>query len=284
MHAERIYPMESLKSIMQKDICAAIGKRVRLSRILKDGKAAIFAFDHGFEHGPTDFTEENMNPRKIVGSAVESNFDAIMLTKGVAEVTHDLWLGRTPLIVKLTGKTSLKPPEGQLLQYSIGSVDDAVRLGADGVAATVYWGSPHEEIMAERFQRIVTRCEEYGLPTMILAYPRGPSIISSYDERIVLYASRASLEVGADLIKTHYTGSTESFGRVVRSVPIPVMMSGGGKTETPKDFLHLVKSVMDAGSAGVVVGRNVFQSADFRKVASAVIGIVHNKMAPEDFD
>lgn len=263
------------------DSCSGIGRKVRLGRLLKGGKGVIFAFDHGFEHGPSDFTQERSNPRKVVELAVESGMDALMLTRGVAQATSDLWAGRAPLIIKLTGKTSLRPPDMQMQQYRIGTVEDAVAMGADGVAATVYWGAPEEDAMAEEFAAIVSESERFGIPVMILAYPRGPSIIDRHDEYIVKYASRASVEVGADIIKTHYTGSTESFRRVVESVPVPVLMSGGAKTGDPKEFLRIVKSVIDAGGAGVIVGRNVFQSQDFVGTAKAILEVVHRGADPE---
>lgn len=267
---------------MGREIAPAIGKRLRLSRILKDEKTVIFAFDHGFEHWPADFPVDRVNPRSIVQLAVEARFDAIMTTKGVAEATSDIWAGKIPLILKLTGKTSLKPADMQFLQYSIGTAKDAIALGADAVAGTVYWGAPKEEVMAENFARLVSSCEMYGMPIMILAYPRGPAIKNRQDTQIVTYATRASAEIGADLIKTHYTGSTESFKQVVSISPVPVLMSGGEKTEKIIEFLGIVKSVMDAGAAGVVVGRNVFQSQNFIGVAKAILSIVHDNMAPED--
>lgn len=268
---------------MSMESCYGIGKKVRLGRILKGGKGVIFAFDHGFEHGPSDFTQEISNPRRVVGLAVESGVDALMLTRGVAQATSDLWAGRIPVIIKLTGKTSLRPPEMRMQQYRIGFVEDAVAMGADGVAGTVYWGAPDEDAMAEEFAAIVSEAESYGMPVMILAYPRGPSVIDRHDEYIVKYASRASVEMGADIIKTHYTGSTESFRRVVESVPVPVLMSGGAKTEDPKEFLRTVRSVMDAGGAGVVVGRNVFQSLDFVGTAKAILEVVHRGADPESY-
>lgn len=266
---------------MPKDVPSAIGKRVRLGRILKNGRAVIFAFDHGFEHGPKDFPRGMVDPREVVRRAVDAGFDAIMLTKGIAEATWDLWASRVPLILKVTGKTSLTPPEMQLLQYRIGSVGDAVALGADGVAGTVYWGAPQEGAMAKDYATIVGECDTQGLPTMILAYPRGPAIGNPSDPEIVRYAARASAELGADLIKTHYTGSTDSFREVVRASPVPVLMSGGVKEKRVLDFLKTAGSVMDAGGAGVVVGRNVFQSNDPVLLGKALRAIIHDGATPE---
>lgn len=262
----------------------SIGKRVRLARILGrgDGRAFIYAFDHGFEHGPRDFPREHLDPRVVMKKVVKAGVDAVMMTSGIAKATWDIWCNRTALILKVTGKTSLRPESDQLLQSRIGGVAEAVALGADAVAATVYWGSPYEDVMLENFVSLSQECDYYGMPILQLAYPRGPSIPNMYDVEIVRYAARAASELGADLIKTYYTGSKETFAEVVRSATVPVLMSGGPKVDDPRDFLKVVRSVMDAGAAGVVVGRNVFQSENPEGMAKAIMKIVHKGLSVED--
>ncbi|MEB3774292.1 MAG: class I fructose-bisphosphate aldolase family protein [Desulfurococcales archaeon] len=255
---------------------ASIGKKVRLSRILPGGRSVIFAFDHGIEHGPRDFTGERINPRIVIEAVVDAGVDAIMTTPGIARITFDIWAGRTPIIVKLTGKTELRPREEQLLQSPIGGVAEAVSMGADAVAATVYWGSQYEDLMLERWTMIRLEAESLGVPVLQLAYPRGPSIENRYHVDIVSYGARAAAESGADVIKTYYTGSMETFRRVVEAASgIPVLMSGGARARTPKDFLESVESVMKAGGSGVVVGRNVFQARDIGSMVEAIKAVVH---------
>jgi len=88
--------------------------------------------------------------------------------------------------------------------------------------------------------------EYYDLSCLQLAYPRGPAIKNRYDVEIVRYGARAAAESGADLIKTYYTGSTETFRRVVEAASgVPVLMSGGAKTKTPLELLKVVKNVME---------------------------------------
>ena len=259
-----------------------IGKRIRINKILKDGKAVVFAFDHGFEHGPRDFPRDRVNPKDVVKIAVKNEFDGIMTTRGVARATYEIWGNNIPLILKVTSKTSLRPKDPQLLQSPIGTVEDAIALDADAVAATVYWGSPYEDIMIKKFVEISEECEKFGLPILMLAYPRGPTIPNRNDPEVVRYAARAGAELGADMIKTHYTGSVETFREVVRASPVPVMMSGGPRQENPGDFLRVVRNVMDAGAAGVVVGRNVFQSPNPDKISRAIIKIVHDDISLEE--
>lgn len=260
-----------------------VGRWIRLRRILPDGKAVIFAFDHGVEHGPSDFPPEHVDPRAILTRVVEGGVDAIMMLPGIARVTHDVWGGRAALIIKVTSKTSLRPKDAQLLQSVFGYVEDAVALGADGVAATVYWGSPYEDEMLSQWFAIRSAAESYGLPCLQLAYPRGPTIKNRYDVEIVRYGARAAAESGADLIKTYYTGSRESFAEVVKAAAgVPVLMSGGPRAPTPLDFLKQVKAVMDAGGRGVVVGRNVFQHPNPRGMVRAIAAVVHGGREPEE--
>jgi len=267
---------------MHRDTPSCIGKNVRLGRVFRKGKAVIFAFDHGFEHGPSDFVDNSLDPRDVVRRVVEAGFDAIMMNRGIAKATWDLWAGRVPLILKTTGKTSLRPKELQQMQYAIGSIRDAIALGADGAAGTVYWGAPMEGLMATAFARLAARCDALGMPALILSYPRGPTIKDTSDPDVVAYAARASSELGADIIKTHYTGSVETFRRVVKVASVPVMLSGGAKADDPRSFFRVVGEVMEAGGAGVVVGRNVFQSRRPVGMGAALKGIVHEGLSAEE--
>ncbi len=260
-----------------------VGKYVRLRRILPDGKAVIFAFDHGVEHGPKDFPPEHVDPRVIISKVVEAGVDAIMMLPGMARITYDIWANRAALIVKVTSKTNLRPEDARLLQSVFGYVEDAVALGADAVAATVYWGSQYEDDMLRQWFMVREAAERYGLPCLQLAYPRGPAIKNMYDVEIVRYGARAAAESGADLIKTYFTGSRETFAEVVKAAcGVPVLMSGGPKAPTPLDFLKHVKDVMEAGGRGVVVGRNVFQHPNPKGMMRAIMAVVHEGKEPEE--
>ncbi len=260
-----------------------VGKYVRMKRILPDGKAVIFAFDHGVEHGPQDFPPEFVDPRTIISKVVAAGIDAIMMLPGIARITYDIWAGKTAIVIKVSAKTNLRPEEHRYLQSVFGYVEEAVALGADAVAATVYWGSPYEDEMLRHWFVVRQAAETYGLPCLQLAYPRGPHMENIYDVEIVRYGARAAAESGADLIKTYYTGSKETFAEVVKAAcGIPVLMSGGPRVPRPIDFLKRVKEVMEAGARGVVVGRNVFQHPNPEGMVRAIMEIVHEGKEPEE--
>jgi hypothetical protein len=71
---------------------------------------------------------------------------------------------------------------------------------------------------------------------------------------------RIICELGADAIKTFYTG--ERFAEVTEGIPIPVFALGAEKMEREIDALELAHEATSAGARGVVFGRNVIQARD----------------------
>jgi DhnA family fructose-bisphosphate aldolase class Ia len=71
---------------------------------------------------------------------------------------------------------------------------------------------------------------------------------------------RMAAELGADLIKTEYTGDPASMHTVVNSCPVPILVLGGSRTGSDEDVLVFVRSIVKSGAAGVFFGRNVFQA------------------------
>ncbi|CAI1493489.1 Fructose-bisphosphate aldolase class 1 [Thermococcus nautili] len=272
------------------DAYQSVGIRRRLRRFFRrDGRALIFAMDHGFEHGPTDFEEhwEHVNPRIILRKVVRAGIDGVMMLPGIARIAGDEVKPNVGLMIKLTSKTNLRPKDEQLLQSQLGFVEDAVKLGADAIAATVYWGSPQEDVMMRQFAEIASYAHDLGFPVVQFAYPRGPYINEKYgrkeDYRVVMYGARAAAESGADMIKTYWTGSKETFAKVVDAAAgVPVLLSGGAKTENPVDFLKLVWDVIEAGGSGAVVGRNIFQRENPEPFIKALLRVVHRNEDPEE--
>ncbi|WP_297520193.1 class I fructose-bisphosphate aldolase [Thermococcus sp.] len=272
------------------DAYQSVGIRRRLKRFFRrDGRALIFAMDHGFEHGPTDFEEhwEHVNPKIIMRKVVRAGIDGVMMLPGTVRLAGDELKADTGLMVKLTSKTNLRPKSEQLLQSQLGFVEDAIKLGVDAIAATVYWGSPLEDVMMRQFAEIASYAHDLGFPVVQFAYPRGPYITERYgkkeDYRVVMYGARAAVESGADMIKTYWTGSRETFAKVVEAAAgVPVLLSGGAKTDNPVDFLKLVWEVIEAGGAGAVVGRNIFQRENPEPFIKALLKVVHRNEDPEE--
>src|ERR1019366_4766397 len=113
--------------------------------------------------------------------------------------------------------------------------------GVDGVCVMGFMGGAVEMKTYEIVARVVGDCALDGLPVMIEALPcPGPRIPNPMDAEAMASASRIGFELGADIIKTYYTGSPASFRKVTHSVPAPVLIAGGGKMETVRAALEVV--------------------------------------------
>jgi class I fructose-bisphosphate aldolase len=245
---------------------------------LENGRGILLAYDQGLEHGPTDLNERNVDPASIMRLAVSGRFNGVVFQKGLAEKYYD---GGVPLILKVNGKTNLV--KGEPLARQNCSVKRAHEIGAKAVGYTIYAGSAHESIMFEEFGRIQEEAHKLGMAAIAWIYPRGEAIKNDTAPEIVAYAARTGLELGADAVKIKYTGDVQSFRWAVKSAgKARVFMSGGPKAPSEVDFLTQVREVLDAGAAGLAVGRNVWQNSDPSRMARVLRRLVIEDRSVEE--
>jgi len=158
------------------------GKLARLKRLLYTygpggGTLLVLPIDQGLEHGPVDFfaNPDSLDPSYQYALARDGRFSAIALHIGLAEKYFHEYAGDVPLILKLNGKTSI-PPDTQAFSALTGTVEDAVRLGADAVGYTVYVGSPAQDRDFRQLLDVRRDAERFGLPLVVWAYPRGEAV------------------------------------------------------------------------------------------------------------
>ena len=237
------------------------------------GKAVVLAFDHGFEHGPVPYAGVDISPLRIQKIAEEGGADALLVHKGVF---HAMKKPRVPVIVKLTARTSMSP-ENTEMQELVTEVEDALFLGADAVAVTVYIGAEREADMLANYRGVYHSCRQNGVPLVAFMYPRPKEHEDRTKEEYVRYAARVGAELDADLIKTYYTGTRESWKRVVNDSFRPVVAAGGKLKGSKEDVLRMAKDITAAGGAGIAIGRNVWTRPDGAKLLKKLVGIVHGK-------
>lgn len=246
---------------------------INLSKITKDGKALLLAYDQGMEHGPTDFNDENVDPQKILDIAESGFFTGVIFQKGIAEKYHNPQVNKVPLVVKLNGKTNLVKDEDP---YSpqVCSVEEAVALGASAVGYTVYIGSEFEARMTAEFGRVEEEAHARGLPVIAWMYPRGRNVADEKNPKTIAYAARVGLELGADIVKVNWPGDAESFRWVVESAAKTKVVVAGGSKESLDEFLAKTKEILAAGGIGLAVGRNVWQAENPLEVAEKIAKII----------
>jgi class I fructose-bisphosphate aldolase len=248
-----------------------IGKYIRLDRI-KDretGKFVILPIDHGVTIGPVHGIKDI---GQVINWAAEGGATAIVEHKGMVRAGYRGNGRDIGLIVHLSASTAVGMfPDSKTI---VGSVEEAVKLGADAVSIHVNIGDVNESGMLADFGKISKDCLNYGMPLLAMVYARGKKIKNCYDKELVAHCARLAAEMGADVVKVSYTGDVESFRYVVSSTPIPVLIAGGEKCESDREVLKMVEDAMKAGAAGISIGRNVFQHAFPRKMLNALVSIV----------
>jgi predicted phospho-2-dehydro-3-deoxyheptonate aldolase len=255
------------------------GTSIRMERIInrRTGNAVIIPMDHGVTVGPI----KGIQSVKAMADAVASGgADAAVVHKGAAAFGHRGYGRDLGLIVHLSASTALGPdPNDKVL---VATVEEALKLGADGVSVQVNVGAENEGRMLSTLGEVSRTCQEWGMPLLAMMYPRGKRIKDEYDPEAVAHAARVGAELGADLVKTSYTGDPGSFARVIEGCPVPLVIAGGPKVESELDLLVMVEEAIGAGARGVAIGRNVFQAEDPVLTTRSICGVVHKGMSASE--
>jgi len=255
------------------------GKSIRLERIInrQTGKTVIVPMDHGVTVGPISGL---IDIKQSVGNMVEGGANAIVIHKGIVRAGHRQSGKDIGLIIHMSASTVLSPdPTGKVL---VCTVEEAIKMGADGVSIHVNLGAPTEDEMLDHLGEVSRHCQEWGMPLLAMMYTRGPKIESEYAVKYIKHAARVGAELGADIVKVNYPGSPKAFEEVTSGCPVPVVIAGGEKLESDMDILNMVEGAMKAGGAGVSIGRNIFQHASPGRIIAAISAIVHDKSTAKE--
>jgi class I fructose-bisphosphate aldolase len=281
--------MEVTSATQQKSLLATLspGKRTRLRRLLFEfgpgnGTLLFLPIDQGIEHGPRDFfpNPASKDPEYQFHLAAEAGYSAIACQIGLATKYYPDYAGQVPLILKINGKTDI-PPSDEALSPLNGSVEDAVRLGADAVGYTLYVGSPRQDADLAQLRQVRQDCDRFGMPLVVWAYPRGRDIDRKGGQSTfyaIDYAARMAMEQGADVVKLNLpkidpekdkdtpapyneldVTQEEAVRQVVASAGRSLVVLSGGSKTNDEQLLQQTRFIMEAGGSGVIYGRNVWQ-------------------------
>ena len=161
------------------------------------------------------------------------------------------------------------------------SVEEAIKLGADAVSVHVNLGAQTDSDMLRQLGFVSQRCMEWQMPLVAMMYTRGPKIKDEYDAANVKHAARVGAELGADIIKTNYTGDPDTFKDVIRGCPVPVVIAGGSKL-SDDETLDMIEGAMKAGAGGLSMGRNAFQHKNPELFVKVACAMVHKGISAEE--
>jgi fructose-bisphosphate aldolase / 2-amino-3,7-dideoxy-D-threo-hept-6-ulosonate synthase len=253
-----------------------IGKEIRMRKIVNPltGKMLIAPIDHGISDGPI---KGLVTPSETI-SLVSTYADSVIMHKGLVSQSVGKMNG-AGLIVHLSAGTMIAPDK--LEKTIVTTVQEAISLGADAISVHMNVGASNTSKMMEDMGKVSRDCARFGMPLVMMMYPRGERVTSESDVQMVKIAARIGAELGADIVKTVYTGDKESFKEVVAGCHVPVIIAGGSKG-TDREILQNVFDAMDAGAAGVAMGRNSFQHDSPKQFLKAVSLIIHKEMSVDD--
>jgi fructose-bisphosphate aldolase/2-amino-3,7-dideoxy-D-threo-hept-6-ulosonate synthase len=244
------------------------GIKARLDRIGTDGKILNVPMDHGITIGATGGL---IDIESTIDAVTSVGADSVLTQKGLAERVHPN-KNDAGYLIHLNASTTIGPDSND--KRITGTVEEAVQLAADAVSFHMNVGSTHEPEQLEDLAAITRTAHNQGIPVLAMTYARGPGIDEDDPDKLA-HAVRLGEEVGADVIKTGYSGSAASFESVVNATSKPVI-AAGGSPRSDREMLEQVRGVMDAGSVGVSMGRSIFQHNKPGQMTAAVSAIVHD--------
>ena len=248
--------------------------------IKQDGKCVIVAIDHGIAMGALDGIKDMENTIKLM---IEGKADGLLLSYGTVKKYKELLVdSKMPFILRCDHFTSLitvKAPEKEGYSVTV-EVEQAKEMGASAVMFYLVFGMNSTDAFVKNVETITKAaklCNKIKLPLYVESVLWGKNF--SKDEqsnaKYIQNICRIAAELGADIIKAPYSGSKDSFKDVVSSCYVPITVLGGSKSNDESEVLNNVKDAIDAGSIGVVFGRNIWQAQDPVKMLKSIINIVH---------
>ena len=263
---------------------ARTGKKIRLGRLFdqKSKKTLIVAYSHGVIMGPRAGMQSLEEMRRMSLSMGHAN--GLMIAPGSVTQLEEAFIGRQrpSLIVHLDyqsfSRDIMPYPEGATVEMA--QIEDLVAAGADGVMTYLYMGYEDPEREAKEIARnakLARACERWGIILMIEPRSAREARIPAdkTDPKILGLYCRIAAEIGADLVKCIHPGNEEGLQSVIESCTAAVLVAGGSRAEKPEQAYTRAESAMRAGAAGLVYGRNIYESPDPSAELDRYLHIVH---------
>jgi class I fructose-bisphosphate aldolase len=274
---------------------------VNSGRLAGTGHVSILPVDQGIEHSAGASFAPNpiyFDPGNLVELAVEGGCNAFASTLGVLGSVSRKWAHKFPFIVKLNHNEFLTYPN-EYDQIMFSSVQRAWEMGAAGVGATIYFGSPQSKRQIIEVARAFEEAHRLGMFTVLWCYLRNSEFkINGVDYHLAAdltgQANHLGVTIEADIIKQKLpenrmgygavSGLNGAYGKTHKLVdeklttdhPIDLtryqvmncylgrsgLINSGGASSGETDLQEAVKTAVinkRAGGMGLISGRKAFQ-------------------------
>ena len=246
------------------------GKQIRKQKLLSENGSVFLALDHGFSMGPVKGIE-NLN--YLISELSNTEIDSIILNYGALKNINISSLGncRTPIIVHLTGSEITQGGfEKEVIYYPI----DAIKLGADAVSVQLNFGVDSEKQQIKQVAKVIKQADDLGIPVLLMMYDK--SNTKDYADKLKKMV-RLGIEIGADLIKIDVKDNFILLQEICSNSSVPIFVAGGSLEQTEDNFYKKAKKYIEAGAAGISVGRNIFQSDNPKESLVEICKIIHER-------
>ncbi|HLI00322.1 MAG TPA: class I fructose-bisphosphate aldolase, partial [Acidimicrobiales bacterium] len=278
-------------------------------RLANTGYLSILPVDQGIEHsGAASFAPHPayFDPKNLVELAIEGGCNAFASTIGVLGMVSRRYAHKIPFIVKLNHNELLSYPN-EADQFMFGSAQEAYDLGAAGVGATIYFGSPESHRQLQEVSEAFQEAHELGMFTVLWCYLRNDAfkkdgVDYELSADLTGQANHMGVTIEADIIKQkqpvnnggynalHY-GRTDPlvYDQLTTDNPIDLtrwqvvncymgrapLINSGGESTGEGDLAAAVRTAVinkRAGGSGLITGRKAFRRpmAEGIKILNAV--------------
>jgi len=262
----------------------SLGKTIRMKRLIEPqfGSCIVCALDHGMT-SPT-FLEGLYDTGARTREAIAGGANVFMLGRGIARRVAAEFTPMTSLALMLSASAAGRP-EGSLVT-PIGSVEEALRLGADAVVVYVALAGENEAEMIQYASAIGEACDAWGMPFIAEAeFPNAYQTLtesdSTYGAEYLLRNARLCAELGADIVKVNWSGDQASFEKIVRATNAPVIVAGGTLV-SDEELLSRMEQAVAVGAIGCSVGRNIFQHKNPTAITCALARVIREKWSARE--
>jgi fructose-bisphosphate aldolase/2-amino-3,7-dideoxy-D-threo-hept-6-ulosonate synthase len=250
------------------------------------GTTVMFAFSHGTS--APEVLPGLEEPTRIVEAAASGGADCVFLAPGLIEAVGDV-LATTSLGVAVKVSATASRGGKPYQEVLTTSIERSLELGADAVVALIPFAPENEPDVIALTATLGEACGRWGMPFIAEAeYPNSyygtENFAETWGVPYLRRSARLCAELGADIVKSNWTGSVDTFAEIVESVPVPVVVAGGSRV-SDLDLLQNLHAAREAGAIGCSVGRNIFQHPAPERMVRAIAAVFKDGAgAQEAFD
>lgn len=258
------------------------GTELRLGRLFsrQSGRSLVAAIDHGLTIGPQPGAVDALG---AVETVVACEPDAVLLSPGILTKAASHFAFREAPSVMLRTDFFINREDSRLVlheeQYRVlCSPAYAASLGADSIIHFLILHPETGQMFADNAQAVSVAAEEahkVGLPLVVEVVTWGSQIATKRDPDLLSLGCRMAAELGADAVKTEWTGDSETMRHVIDGCPVPTLVLGGARSDSLDALFNATEQAVEAGARGIIYGRNIWQADDPRGVTARLRNLIH---------